>query len=159
MAGRPRKFQQPCQKKLVRTTVDPVAATESNNQSIMIRSTISALAAAAMVFSATAGRAAADDHEIIEEAMKGGFKGDDSLAKKVVGGKATKEEMAKLKEYCDALVKVKPPVGDEASWKEKTEAMAKAMAAVQAGEADAAKAFEKASNCKACHEVHRPKKK
>lgn len=125
----------------------------------MIRQTISAIAAAAFAFSVTAGRAAADDHEIIEEAMKGGFKGDDSLVKKVVGGKATKEEMAKLKEYCDALVKVKPPVGDEASWKEKTEAMAKAMAAVQAGEADATKAFEKASNCKACHEVHRPKKK
>ena len=159
MEGRPRKFRQPCQKKLVRPPADPVAATESNNQFIMIRSAIFALAAAAIAFSATAGRAAADDHEIIEEAMKGGFKGDDSLVKKVVGGKATKEEMAKLKEYCDALVKVKPPVGDEASWKEKTEAMAKAMAAVVAGEADATKAFEKASNCKACHEVHRPKKK
>jgi cytochrome c2 len=50
-------------------------------------------------------------------------------------------------------------VGDDASWKEKTEALTKAVAALETGAADAPKTFEAAANCKACHEVHKPKKK
>ena len=101
----------------------------------------------------------ADDHKVIEEAMKGGFKGDTSLAKLASEGKASKEDIAKLKAYCESLVKAKPPVGDDASWKTKTEALLKSVVDLESGAADAPKAFEKAANCKACHEVHKPKKK
>lgn len=110
---------------------------------------------------ATATIAAQQDAEksAIKDAMKGGFKGDTSYAKLASTGKATKEEIAKLKAYCESLCKEKPPVGDDASWKEKTDALTKAVADLEAGAADAAKNFEKAANCKACHEVHKPKKK
>ncbi len=95
----------------------------------------------------------------IKQIMKDGFKGDDSLSKKATQGKLTKEEIAKLAEYCAALAKDKPTVGDEASWKEKTAALSKAVADIQAGTDGAAKAYEAAVNCKACHDVHKPKKK
>ncbi|HWB04995.1 MAG TPA: hypothetical protein VG796_18340 [Verrucomicrobiales bacterium] len=94
----------------------------------------------------------------IKNVMKAGFKGDDSLVKKATKGKLTKEEMARLAEYCAALAKDKPAAGDESSWKEKTAALTKAMAELQSGAAGAAKSFESAVNCKACHDVHRKKK-
>lgn len=114
-------------------------------------------AAVAMFSTVTVSQGADDDR--IKEAMKGGFKGDTSLAKLASEGKASKEDIAKLKAYCETMVKVVPPVGDEASWKAKTEALLKSVVDLEAGVADAPKAFEKAANCKACHEVHKPKKK
>jgi hypothetical protein len=95
----------------------------------------------------------------IKNVMKAGFKGDDSLVKKATQGKLTKDELAKLADYCTALSKDKPTTGEEASWKEKTAALTKAVGELQSGAAGAAKSFEAAANCKACHEAHRPKKK
>jgi hypothetical protein len=95
----------------------------------------------------------------IKNVMKAGFKGDDSLAKKATQGKLSKDEATKLAEYCAALGKGKPPQGEEASWKEKTAALTKAIGEIQSGAAGGAKAFETAANCKACHEVHKGKKK
>lgn len=94
----------------------------------------------------------------IKNVMKAGFKGDDSLAKKATQGKLSKDEVAKLAEYCAALAKDKPAAGEEASWKEKTAALAKAIGEIQAGAAGGAKAFETAANCKSCHDVHRKKR-
>ena len=91
--------------------------------------------------------------------MNAVLKGVDSLVNKATQGKLSKEEMTRLAEYCTALSKGKPEVGDETSWKDKTAALNKAVADLQSGSAGAAKAFETASNCKACHDPHKPKKK
>lgn len=84
---------------------------------------------------------------VMKTCMKGG------LLKKVIDGNATDAEKAKLVEQFEALTADKPPKGDEASWKDKT-------AALLAGAQDAAagKGVDKlkaASNCKACHSVHK----
>lgn len=87
-----------------------------------------------------------------EEIMKKGFKGTKEsppLLKKVLGGSATAEEKAKLAEYINKMSTLKPEKGDAASWKEKSEALVKAI------EKNDMKALKSASNCKACHKVHK----
>jgi len=87
-----------------------------------------------------------------EEIMKKGFKGtkeNPALLKKVLGGSATADEKAKLAEYIKKMATLKPEKGDAASWKEKSEALVKAI------EKDDLKALKEASNCKACHKVHK----
>ena len=82
-------------------------------------------------------------HEQIEEVMKKGFKArlQDDLA-------ANKEVLAK---YAAWLAEYKPPIGDAESWKKKTGAI------VAAIKADNQAALKKATNCKACHNVHKKK--
>ncbi|MEX2176916.1 MAG: hypothetical protein WD872_21290, partial [Pirellulaceae bacterium] len=57
----------------------------------------------------------------IKDVMKLAHKG--GLMKKVVEGKASDEEKTKLVELYVALAGNKPPKGDEAAWKEKTDAV------------------------------------
>ena len=74
----------------------------------------------------------------------------DKLNEKFSKGEATKEEKEKLLEGYEALVKNKPPKGEEKDWKEKTEALVKAV------KADDKEAYKKAVNCGACHSAHKP---
>jgi len=93
-----------------------------------------------------------EQHEIFEEIMKKGFKSTEekpALLKKVVDGTATAEEKTKLAQYIKKLVTLKPPEGDAASWKKKTQALVSAM------EKNDLKALKNAANCKACHKVHK----
>jgi hypothetical protein len=128
----------------------------------MKKLTLAAVAAALAGLSMLMGSAIAAEETAatpsIKNVMKAGFKGDDSLAKKATQGKLSKDEVARLAEYCAALAKDKPAAGDEASWKEKTAALTKAIGEIQSGAAGGARAFETAANCKACHEMHRKKK-
>ena len=78
----------------------------------------------------------------ISEVMKKGFKGE--LVKDLAKNKAT------LEKYFQVLVKFKPSKGDADSWKTKTEAL---VAALKSGKQED---LNKASNCKACHSVHKP---
>ncbi|MEZ5303691.1 MAG: hypothetical protein R3F11_24065 [Verrucomicrobiales bacterium] len=80
----------------------------------------------------------------METIMKKGMKGDDSLVKKIVEGRASDEEKALFTEYCEALCQLKPEKGSDESWKEKTRRLPKC-------QGRDAKAIEKAANCKACH--------
>lgn len=82
-------------------------------------------------------------HEQIEEVMKKGFK-----AKLQNDLAANKEVLAK---YAAWLAAYKPPKGDDASWKEKTGAIVKAI------KTDNQAALKKATDCKACHNVHKGK--
>ena len=84
-------------------------------------------------------------HEQIEEVMKKGFK-----AKLHEDLAANKDVLAK---YAAWLAAYNPPKGDAQSWKKKTGAV---VAAIKANDQEALK---KASNCKACHNVHKKKKK
>lgn len=84
--------------------------------------------------------------------MQNGFKGSKTqppLLKKVIGGSATAEEKAQLAAYIKKLPTLKPKKGDAASWMKKTTAL------VTAVEKDDLKALKEASNCKACHSVHK----
>ena len=100
-----------------------------------------------------AGAATAQDKDkdkpkmTIKEVMK--LHGKDKLKDTYIAGKATKEEKAKLLEAYEALGKNKPPKGDEKDWKEKTDALVKAM------KDDDVEAFKKAVNCKDCHTAHK----
>ena len=94
----------------------------------------------------------ADQSNAFEEIMKKGFKSTEekpALLKKVVDGKATKAEKAKLAEYLKKMVDLKPPEGNAASWKKKTQALVSAM------EKNDLNALKNAANCKACHNVHK----
>jgi hypothetical protein len=84
-------------------------------------------------------------------------KGVEPVSKRATEGKATPQELKELAAGYHAMVKEKPPQGDMASWKEKTTKLASAADAMVKGEAGATERYKEAVNCKACHEVHKPK--
>lgn len=89
----------------------------------------------------------AEEKTSIKEVMKVCMKG--GLCAKVASGKASDEEKKTLLAMFTALSKNKPPMGEEASWKEKTSAL------IDAVKANDGKALKKAANCAACHKVHK----
>ncbi len=105
------------------------------------------------VFAAVAGLLLANLHAAddkpkytIKEVMK--FH-KDKLHEKFQKGEASKEETQKLLDGYEAMLKAKPPKGDEKDWKAKCEALVKA---VKDNDKDA---FKKAVNCGACHGAHK----
>jgi hypothetical protein len=95
----------------------------------------------------------------IKDVMKTIHKGDDNIGKRVAGGKASQEDIAKMLEHYMALPQNEPPRGDKASWQEKTSAMLASARAVKEGKPGAIEAYKSATNCKACHNVHKPEDK
>jgi cytochrome c553 len=87
--------------------------------------------------------------EVMNKVHKGG------LLKKVMEGKATDAEKAKLVEYYEAMPKNKPNQGDEASFKKLSENLVTAAKAAQKGDDGWKQKLQKATNCKACHDVHK----
>jgi cytochrome c len=85
--------------------------------------------------------------DIMTKCMKSGLCG------KVAGGKATPDEVKTLVEYYESLPLNKPPKGDAAEWKKKTEEIVKLTKAVQAGDKDAGAKLKAALNCAACHKL------
>ena len=86
--------------------------------------------------------------DVMEEAHESG------LLKKVLEGKASKEEKAKLADLYTSLPLNKPPKGDDKSWKTKTTALLDAAKAVVKDEKAIPK-LKSASTCAACHKVHK----
>jgi hypothetical protein len=82
-------------------------------------------------------------------------KGKDSLFKKVVTGKASKEQKKQLLEMYENLAKNKPEKGKLEDWKKRTANMVKAAKNVVEDKKDAAKELAKAASCKACHDLHK----
>ena len=89
----------------------------------------------------------------IKEVMKNVNK--DGLLKKVVAGDATQEDKVKLLDNYIALVETKPEKGDNASWQRLAGGAALAAAKVVVGRDGAIEELKVASNCKACHSVHK----
>jgi hypothetical protein len=79
----------------------------------------------------------------IKEVMK--FQKDDKLVDKFKKGEISKEEKQKLLDGYEAMALHKPPKGDEKEWKEKCEAVVKAI------KGDDKDAFGKAVDCGGCH--------
>jgi hypothetical protein len=94
-------------------------------------------------------------HEIMEQ----GFKGKMSAAARVGKGEGTKEDFKLLADLTRDLPLNKPELGDAASWKEKSTALAAAAQALAKGKAGALDEWKAAANCKSCHEAHKPEKK
>lgn len=88
--------------------------------------------------------------EVMQKAHKGG------LLKKVADGKADDDDKKQLVDFYLALRKHKPPRGDEAEWKKKTEVILVAAKDVAAGKEGAEKKLQEAANCANCHKVHKP---
>ena len=92
----------------------------------------------------------------MKEIMTKGFKADDNLKDLILDGNATAEQKTKFVDYVENMALFKPRKGDADSWKEKTATL---LVATKGTDLDALK---KATNCKACHSVHKiypPKKK
>jgi hypothetical protein len=85
-------------------------------------------------------------------------KGKESFLSTILAGKGSDADLKKLVSAYEVMAAQKPATGDEASWKKLTAAAleaAKDAAAKKEGSLDKLKA---ATNCKACHDVHKPKK-
>jgi len=89
----------------------------------------------------------------IKEVMKNVNK--DGLLKKVVAGDASQEDKVILLDNYIALVETKPEKGDNASWQKLAGGAALAAAKVVVGRDGAIEELKVASNCKACHSVHK----
>ena len=121
--------------------------------------TVAAVAVSVAFFQTAMTAAEGEKDSPTKEFMKKYHKapqGTPPIAKRFEMGKATPEEVKELVAGYAAMVKAKQPKGDDASWKEKTTELAAASVALQKGEAGAAERFKNASNCKACHSVHKP---
>ena len=123
---------------------------------------VTAVTGTALLAGSLATLTAADDvskqePKDIHDVMEWAHKGKESTAAKVKEGKGTKDEIATLLRFYKFMATQKPELGDAASWKEKTAALVAATEKLQKGDADAVESYKKAVNCKACHDVHKPK--
>ena len=85
-----------------------------------------------------------------------GTKENPSMLTNIIEGKGSEADIKKLVALYEFMATQKPSMGDEASWKEKTGALVSA--AKEVAEKKPTDNLKKASNCKACHDLHRPKK-
>lgn len=84
-------------------------------------------------------------------------KGKESLLSNVLAGKGSDDDLKKLVAAYEYLAAQKPPTGDEAHWKTLTAALLAAGKDAAAKKEGALEKLKAASNCKACHEAHKPK--
>jgi hypothetical protein len=112
------------------------------------------------VFGLASALAGDKNHETIEKVMKKGLKGDESPAAKVIDGAATDEEINSLAALIGTMKGTEAPEGDQADYTKKVDTLIAAIDVIAGGDHDskAVGAFKKASNCKSCHNDHKPKK-
>ena len=99
-----------------------------------------------------------ENHEILEKVMKEGLKGDDKPLKKVLEGRASDDELKKLVELVGMMKGTKAPKGDQKSYDKLVHEFIEATNKVGAGDKspEALKALKDTSNCKQCHNPHKP---
>ena len=121
-------------------------------------STLAVAFAAVVGFSAKI-TLAADDHEVIEHAMKTFHKapeGTDPTCKKIINGTASDTDLADIIKAYQAMCGSKPPKGEVGPWQEKCKALVAAVKSIQAKDATGVATYKAAVNCKACHKDHKP---
>jgi hypothetical protein len=84
-------------------------------------------------------------------------KGKESFLANILAGKGSDDDLKKLVSAYEVLAAQKPPKGDEGSWKNLTTALLAAAKDAQGKKEGAIEKLKAASNCKACHEPHKPK--
>ena len=87
--------------------------------------------------------------EIMVNAHKAG------LLEKVVKGDASPDEKLVLLDHYVSLAENKPPKGSAESWQEKTNAIVLAAAKVAVGRDGSAMLLKNATDCAACHKLHK----
>ncbi|MEX2213871.1 MAG: hypothetical protein WD768_07075 [Phycisphaeraceae bacterium] len=93
---------------------------------------------------------------IMEKAHKGDpKKDDDTILKRALAKKSNPAELKELLGYYQSLAAMKPKKGDEKSWKDKSTALVAAGELVVKGDDKGIAALKAASDCKACHTVHK----
>jgi hypothetical protein len=84
-------------------------------------------------------------------------KGKESFLANILAGKGSDDDHKKLVSAYEVMSAQKPPTGDEAHWKTLNTALLAAAKEVQGKKEGAIEKLKAATNCKACHEMHRPK--
>jgi len=115
------------------------------------------LVPAFLIMGVLMGAAPAPEFKTIKDVMAL-HKGKDSMVSKIADGKGSADEIKNLVAAYEALAGFKPPMGDEKSWKDKTAALVAAAKEVSDKKDGAGANLKKASDCKACHSVHKPAK-
>lgn len=103
----------------------------------------------------------AASNKVISEAMKTYHKapqGTEPVAKKVLNGTASDQEVADLLKSYQTIAKEEPPQGEKAAWDKKTAAVIDALTLISKKDPKGSTAYKLAINCKACHTDHRPAK-
>ena len=85
----------------------------------------------------------------LKEIMQKSFKQEGNLKDLILEDMATAEQKTQFIDYVENLAQYKIRKGDADSWKEKTTAL------IAAAKGSDLAALEKATNCKACHSVHK----
>jgi len=125
------------------------------NTKIVVSALATLCVAVSLVSIQAAEKAAEKTKYSMEDIMKKGMKGDTSLLKKTIEGTASDADKKQLLEYVKDLAQHSPEKGDAASWKAKTAALIAATQKVVGGDKAAVAQLKEASNCKACHSVHK----
>jgi hypothetical protein len=113
-------------------------------------------AVAAFAVAGLVGFGAAEEEKpkyTIKQVMGAAHK--EGLLKKVVSGQASDDEKKQLLELYSALGHNKPPRGDAADWKKRTDGMVAAAKDVTTGKEGAEKKLGKTVDCKGCHQLHK----
>ncbi len=121
-------------------------------------SVIAVLVAVVGILAAPAIRTLADDKMTTKDVMEKMHKGKDAPVQAVIAGKA---DDAKLKEFLaayEAMAAEKPKQGDAEVWKKMTAALVDSTKGLIEKKPEATASFKAAINCKACHEIFKPKK-
>ena len=90
----------------------------------------------------------------VKEIMKRTHEGKDNLASEVRNGFGTKEMQKKLLAEYQTLATLKPPRGEEKSWKDRTGAVISALTDLVDGK-DTLGRVHATTDCRACHDAHR----
>ncbi len=101
--------------------------------------------------------AAPQEYKSIKEAMEATHKGKESLVAKIRDGKGSDEDHKKALAVWEYISTQKPSKGDEGSWKTKTSTLVAAAKELSEKKAGALEKVKAASDCKACHSVHKGK--
>lgn len=90
----------------------------------------------------------------IAEVMEGAHKS--KLLQKVLKDEASQEETIELLDHYVSLTESEPPKGSPEDWQGKADAIVVAAAKVLVKRSQGKELLQKATNCKACHQEHKP---
>ena len=93
---------------------------------------------------------------VIKAMMERSHKGRDNIASEVRNGRGTEDDVKKLLAEYKAIAAQKPAVGDAKGWKSRTDAVIAALNDLVAKKPGAVDRVHSATECRACHEAHRP---
>jgi hypothetical protein len=95
-------------------------------------------------------------NKTIKAMMERSHKGRDNIASEVRNGRGTEADVKKLLDEYKLIAAQKPAVGDAKSWKSRTDAVIAALNDLVAKKPGAVDRVHATTDCRACHDVHRP---